>query len=52
MEGHWSTGAGLTSEQTVSLVEAAGRSAELGDAPGARFWGREIDDERYLVVSA
>jgi len=52
VEGHWSTGAGLTSEQTVALVEAAGRSAELVMLPEPRFWGREIDDERYLVVSA
>ena len=51
VEGHWSTGAGLTAEETVALVEAAGRRAELRRLPEAAFWGREISDERYAVVS-
>ena len=51
VEGSWSTGAGLTASQTVGLVEAAGREAELTMLPEAAYWGREIDDERYVVVS-
>ena len=50
VEGHWSTGAGLTAEQTVALVEATGRDAELTRLPEAAYWGREIDDDRYVVV--
>jgi SAM-dependent methyltransferase len=51
VEGSWSTGAGLTSARTVELVESTGRGAELTMLPEAAYWGREIDDERYLVVS-
>ena len=51
VEGSWSTGAGLTAARTVELVESAGREAELRLLPEATYWGREIDDERYLVVS-
>ena len=52
VEGSWSTGAGLTAEQTVSLVEAAGYEARLRRMPEPVFWGREITDDRYLVVGA
>lgn len=51
VEGHWSTGAGLTAERTVALVEAAGRRAELRRLQDPAYWGREITDERYAVVS-
>ena len=51
VEGNWSTGAGLTAAETVALVEATGRPAELRMLPEAAYWGREITDERYLVVS-
>jgi ubiquinone/menaquinone biosynthesis C-methylase UbiE len=51
VEGSWSTGAGLTAAQTVELVGSTGRPAELRRLPEAAYWGREITDERYLVVS-
>ena len=51
VEGSWTTGAGLTAARTVELVESTGREAELRMLPEAAYWGREIDDERYLVVS-
>jgi SAM-dependent methyltransferase len=51
VEGSWSTGAGLPAARTVELVEATGREAELRMLREATYWGREIDDERYLVVS-
>ena len=51
VEGSWSTGAGLAAARTVELVESTGREAELRLLPEAAYWGREIDDERYLVVS-
>ncbi len=50
VEGSWSTGAGITSEQAVALVRAAGRDAELRPLPEAVYWGKEITDDRYLVV--
>jgi ubiquinone/menaquinone biosynthesis C-methylase UbiE len=51
VEGSWSTGAGLGAARTVGLVESAGREAELRMLPEAAYWGREVDDERYLVVT-
>jgi SAM-dependent methyltransferase len=50
VEGSWSTGAGLAAARTVELVAATGREAELRRLPEAAYWGREIDDERYLVL--
>ncbi len=50
VEGRWFNGAGLAAADTVALVEAAGRRAELTLLPEPVYWGREIDDERYLVV--
>ena len=51
VEGHWSNGAGLSAEQTVRLVEDAGRSASLTRLTDPAYWGRSTDDDRYLVVS-
>ncbi len=50
VEGSWSTGAGLTAEDTVGLVAAAGYQPQLRRMPEPVFWGREITDDRYLVV--
>lgn len=50
VEGSWSTGAGLTAEQTVALVEGAGLTPSLRPLPDPAYWGKRIDDERYLVV--
>jgi len=51
VEGNWSNGAGLTAEQTVDLVRDAGRDAELRRLPEPVYWGRAINDDRYLVTS-
>lgn len=51
VEGNWSTGAGLSAEETVALVEATGREALLRTLPEPVFWGREISDDRYLVTA-
>lgn len=52
VEGSWSTGAGLTAEQTVGLVEDAGLAATLRPLPEPVFWGKPIEDERYVVVGS
>jgi SAM-dependent methyltransferase len=52
VEGFWSNGAGLRAEETVQLVEGIGRHAELRRLSDASYWGREIDDDRYVVLSA
>ena len=51
IEGRWSNGAGLSAAQTVRLVEEAGRSASLTRLTDPAYWGRSIDDDRYLVTS-
>jgi ubiquinone/menaquinone biosynthesis C-methylase UbiE len=49
VEGRWSTGAGLTSAQTLDLVGRDAAVTQLGDEA---LWGKQIEDERYLVVSS
>ena len=50
VEGSWTTGAGLTAEATLALLRAAGRPGTVRHLTDPAFWGREISDERYLVV--
>lgn len=51
VEGSWSTGAGLTADDTVELLAEAGRSTTVTPLEDRSYWNREISDERYLVVS-
>ncbi|WP_179118504.1 methyltransferase domain-containing protein [Saccharothrix sp. ALI-22-I] len=46
VEGRWSTGAGLTAAECVALL-GEGDVRPLTDPS---LWGREISDERYLVL--
>ena len=50
IEGSWSTGGGLPAARTVDLVREAGLDPELRMLDDPAYWGRTIDDERYLVV--
>lgn len=51
VEGHWSTGAGLTAAECEGLVRAVRQEATVTRLTDPALWGREIDDERYLLVS-
>jgi ubiquinone/menaquinone biosynthesis C-methylase UbiE len=51
VEGSWSTGAGLTARDCESLVREVRSDAEVRRLIDPSLWGREIDDERYLLVS-
>lgn len=51
VEGSWATGAGLTALETLALLDAAGRRGVARHLTEPTFWGREITDERYLVVA-
>lgn len=51
VEGFWFTGAGLPARDTEALVRAQGRTADVHPLTDPVLWGREIDDERYLLVS-
>lgn len=52
VEGRWFTGGGLAAADTEALVRATGRGAVVRHLPEPVYWGKEIDDERYLLVSA
>ena len=49
VEGRWSTGAGLTADQTAGLVSSAGLVASVERLDDPAYWGRPITDERYAV---
>lgn len=51
IEGRWSTGAGLPAGAARRLLEAHGRRASVIRLTDPAYWGREIDDERYAIVS-
>lgn len=51
VEGSWSTGAGLPARRTADLVREHREEATVRHLPEAEYWGREITDDRYLVVS-
>ena len=51
VEGRWFNGAGLAAADTQALVEQVGRRCDVRLLTEPVYWGREIDDERYLVVS-
>jgi SAM-dependent methyltransferase len=51
VEGRWSTGAGIPADACRELVLRHRREAVLERLDDAALWGREIDDERYIVVS-
>ncbi len=52
MEGRWSTGGGVGAADLQRLVRAHGREATVTLLTSARYWGRAIDDERYLLLSS
>jgi len=51
VEGRWSNEVGLSAEETVALVRAESRAADLTRLDDPIYWGRPITDDRYLVTS-
>jgi ubiquinone/menaquinone biosynthesis C-methylase UbiE len=51
VEGRWSTGAGLSASACERLLRAHRTSVVVRELSDSRYWGRDIDDERYLAVS-
>jgi hypothetical protein len=51
VEGCWSTGAGLTAERCEALVREHRQEVDVLPLDDAVYWGTEIEDERYLLVS-
>lgn len=52
VEGHWSTGAGLTAAECERVVRTVRRDVRVRPLSESRYWGKAIDDERYLLVSS
>ncbi|MFC7595545.1 class I SAM-dependent methyltransferase [Terrabacter sp. GCM10028922] len=50
VEGRWATGAGLSAEATESIVRTACTEVDVVHLSDSMYWGRQIADERYLVV--
>ena len=48
VEGRWSTGGGLTSQETRGLLEPYAAHVTTRPLPDPVFWGGPVDDERYL----
>jgi len=51
VEGNWSTGAGLTATEALRIVEATGLRGVVRPMPEPAYWGRQITDERYLLLA-
>jgi SAM-dependent methyltransferase len=51
VEGRWHTDAGLTAAECERIVRTVRSDAEVRQLSEAVYWGQEITDERYLVVS-
>jgi SAM-dependent methyltransferase len=51
VEGDWSTGAGLSARRCAELVGESCASVDVRHLRDPRLWGREVTDERYLVLA-
>jgi len=51
IEGRWSTGAGLSSQQTVALLRRQGLESIVEPLADWRYWGAAVDDDRYAVLA-
>lgn len=51
VEGNWSTGAGLTANEAERIVRSVRSRVEIRHLTEAIYWGKEISDERYLILS-
>ena len=51
VEGLWGTGAGIPADRCLELVRSHRKNATVTMLKGPALWGREITDERYVVVS-
>jgi len=51
IEGRWSTGAGLAAADCQELLLQHRQEADVKRLDDPTLWGRQINDERYLVLS-
>jgi hypothetical protein len=41
----------MTAAEAIRLLETLNRPAQVTALTDPQLWGREIDDERYIIVS-
>ncbi|EON24140.1 methylase [Nocardioides sp. CF8] len=51
VEGRWHTGGGLSAADSEQIVRTVRDEVLTRHLPESVYWGKEIDDERYLLVS-
>jgi len=51
VEGRWGNGAGLRAEEAEAIVRTSRSEVTVRHLPEEVFWGKTIDDERYLLTS-
>jgi len=51
IEGRWDTGAGLRYDELAALVSPVAQISRRRVLDDPVLWGREIEDERYLLVA-
>lgn len=51
IEGRWSTGVGLSREETDALIAEQGFEATIEQLDDPRYWGSPISDDRFAVVA-
>ncbi|WP_183100248.1 class I SAM-dependent methyltransferase [Nocardioides pelophilus] len=51
VEGSWATGAGLSASEAEAVARTRRTAVEVRQLPDAVLWGKEIADERYLLVA-
>lgn len=51
IEGFWSTGAGITSDVLKKAIKKEMGSASAFPLTDPLYWGKQIEDERYLILS-
>ena len=51
VEGVWFNGAGISAADLTDLVRPIVKTVEVTPLPDSRLWGREIEDDRYLLLA-
>jgi SAM-dependent methyltransferase len=51
VEGRWHGGIGLTADEAEQIVRTVHSNAHVQHLTDSMYWGKEITDERYLLVS-
>jgi trans-aconitate methyltransferase len=52
IEGNWSTGAGVSAAECERIVRTVRHDVRVRPLSDPIYWGRAIEDERYIIVSS